>query len=81
MEQEERDEVARQFDYQGFNQKMQEVISAQEIVVQREKYEKIQEKQKKKIERINRRQMRMQLRDGYSSNSDYGEESEGTSEE
>ena len=44
LEQEERDEAAKLFDYQGFNQKMQEVISAQEIIVQREKYEKIQEK-------------------------------------
>ena len=34
---------------------MQEVINAQEIIVQREKYEKIQEKQKKKVDRINRR--------------------------
>ena len=46
LEQEERDEVTKLFDYQGFNQKMQEVITAQEIIVQREKYEKIQEKQK-----------------------------------
>jgi hypothetical protein len=55
LEQQEREQVVMQFDYQGFNQKMQEVITAQEIIVQKEKYEKIQEKQKKKIERINRR--------------------------
>lgn len=79
LEQEERDEAAKLFDYQGFNQKMQEVISAQEIIVQREKYEKIQEKQKKNVDRINRRQLRMQQRE--ESDSEYGAEEDSHDEE
>ena len=79
LEQEERDEQAKLFDYQGFNQKMQEVITAQEIIVQREKYEKIQEKQKKNVDRINRRQLRMQQRE--ESDSEYGAEEESHEEE
>jgi hypothetical protein len=79
LEQEERDEQAKLFDYQGFNQKMQEVITAQEIIVQREKYEKIQEKQKKNVDRINRRQLRMQQRE--ESDSEYGVEEESHEEE
>lgn len=58
---------------------MQEVITAQEIIVQKEKYEKIQEKQQKKIERINRRQLREQQREDASSEDDEDSQDEVTS--
>ena len=44
--------------------------------MQREKYEKIQEKQRKKIDRINRRQLRLQKREESSSDNSSGNEDE-----
>jgi hypothetical protein len=60
LEQEERQEVVKQFDYQAFNMKMQKVISNQEMIVQMEKYQKIQQKQKRNRERVQRRTLREQ---------------------
>lgn len=58
LQQQEREKEIKHFDFQAFNKRMQVLQAQQESIVQMEKYQKIEEKQRKKREILERMQTR-----------------------
>ena len=58
MQQEEREQEIKQFDFDGFQKRMHVLQAQQDTIVQMEKYEKIELKQRKKREVLERQQIR-----------------------
>lgn len=72
-----------QYDYEGFNRKMQVLQAQQDTIVQMEKYEKIEQKQIKKRKVLERMQTRRDRnrKDSSDIDSDSSEQSESSSED